>query len=123
MKPGGKKGGMKKFLKQAEALQRKMEEMQAALAEKEVEASAGGGMVTAKVNGRRDLIGLTISPEAVDPDDVEMLQDLVIAAVNEAMRKAEAEQQAQMSDLLPPGMMGGGMPGGGMPGGGIPGLF
>ena len=66
---------------------------------KEYTATAGGGVVSAAVNGKHELLRLTIDPEAVDPDDVEMLQDMVIAAVNEAMRKAEADQSANMAKL------------------------
>ena len=73
--------------------------MQEEMETKEYEASAGGGMVTAKVTGKKELTAIVINPEAVDPDDVEMLQDMVIAAVNEAMRKADAETSANMSKL------------------------
>ena len=66
---------------------------------KEYTATAGGGVVSAAVNGKHELLRLTIDPEAVDPDDVEMLQDMVIAAVNEAMRKAESDASASMSKL------------------------
>ena len=73
--------------------------MQQEMETKEFSASSGGGMVTATVNGRHEVTALEINPEAVDPDDVEMLQDLVIAAVNEAMRTAEADSAASMSKL------------------------
>ena len=76
-------------------IQKMQEEMEA----REYEAAAGGGMVKAAVNGKHELLRLEIDPEAVDPDDVEMLQDMVIAAVNEAIRKATAESSASMSKL------------------------
>ena len=86
-------GGMNmNMIKQAQKMQ---EEMEA----KEYEATSGGGMVTARVNGKHELVSLTINPEAVDPDDVEMLQDMVVAAVNESMRKAEAEASQSMAKL------------------------
>ena len=93
-------GGMNmNMIKQAQKMQQEMLKMQEEMEVKEYEASAGGGMVTAKVTGKKELTGLTINPEAVDPDDVEMLQDMVIAAVNEAMRKAESEAASNMSKL------------------------
>ena len=73
--------------------------MQEEMETKEFSATSGGGMVTASVNGKHELTALTIDPEAVDPEDVEMLQDMVIAAVNEAMRTADAESAASMSRL------------------------
>jgi len=73
--------------------------MQAEMETKEYSATAGGGVVTAAVNGKHEVLRLEIDPEAVDPDDVEMLQDMVIAAVNEAMRKAENDASASMSKL------------------------
>ena len=73
--------------------------MQEEMEQKAYEASAGGGVVTAQVNGKHEVVSLTIDPEAVDPEDVEMLQDMVVAAVNEAMRKAEAEASQNMSRL------------------------
>ena len=76
-----------------------LRQMQEELEEREYEATAGGGVVTAKVNGKKELVALTIKPEAVDPDDVEMLQDMIVAAVNEAMRKAEADSASSMSKL------------------------
>ena len=97
---GGMGGGMNmNMIKQAQKMQQDMLKMQEELEAKEYEASAGGGMVTARVSGKRELVSLTINPEAVDPDDVEMLQDMVVAAVNEAMRKADAESQQNMAKL------------------------
>ena len=90
---------MQQLMRQAQKMQQQMEQAQADLETKEYEASAGGGAVTCKVNGKREIISLTIKPEAVDPEDVEMLQDMVVAAVNEAMRKAEADSAQNMSKL------------------------
>ena len=77
------------LMKQAQKMQQEMGKIQEESKKKTVEASAGGGMVTATVNGKQQLLGLKIDPAAVDPDDVEMLQDLVVAAVNEALRRAQ----------------------------------
>ena len=87
------------MIRQAQKMQQEMLKMQQEMETKEYEASTGGGMVTAKVNGKHEVVGLEINPEAVDPDDVEMLQDMIIGAVNEAMRKADAEASANMSRL------------------------
>ena len=87
------------MLKQAQKMQQDMLRMQEEMERKTYKATSGGGMVTAEVNGKHELLNLTIDPEAVDPDDVEMLQDMVIAAVNEAMRTADAEAAANMSRL------------------------
>ena len=97
---GGMGGGMNmNMVKQAQKMQQDMLKMQAEMETKEYTATAGGGVVSAAVNGKHELLRLTIDPEAVDPDDVEMLQDMVIAAVNEAMRKAESDASASMSKL------------------------
>lgn len=98
---GGPMGGgvNMNMIRQAQKMQQEMLKMQAEMETKEYAASTGGGMVTAKVNGKHEVVGLEINPEAVDPDDVEMLQDMIIGAVNEAMRKAEAEASANMSRL------------------------
>jgi len=97
---GGAMGGMNaNMIKQAQKMQQDMMRMQQELQEKEYQAKSGGGMVTAVVNGKHELKALTIDPEAVDPDDVEMLQDMILAAVNEAMRAAEAEAADTMSKL------------------------
>ena len=80
-------------------MQEKMTEAQNAVEAQEFSASVGGGVVEAKVNGKKEVISIHIKPEAVDPEDVEMLQDMVVAAVNEAMRKAEAEASQNMSRL------------------------
>lgn len=93
-------GGMNmNMIKQAQKMQQDMLKMQEELETKEYEATVGGGMVTAKVNGKHEVVNVTINPEAVDPDDVEMLQDMIVAAVNEAMRSAESEASANMSKL------------------------
>ncbi len=86
-------------MQQLQAMQRQMESMQAELEEKEVEASAGGGMVTAKVSGKKQLIDLTIDKDAVDPDDVETLQDMIIAAVNEGLRQIDEMQENEYGKL------------------------
>ena len=97
----GMPGGMNQaaMMKQVQKMQQDMIRMQEELETKTYAATSGGGMVTATVNGKNELVNLEINPEAVDPDDVEMLQDMVIAAVNEAMRKADAEASASMSKL------------------------
>ena len=91
-------GGMNmNMIKQAQKMQQDMLKMQAEMEEKDYEAAAGGGMVKCTVNGKHEVLSLTIDPEAVDPEDVEMLQDMVTAAVNEAMRTADAETSSSMS--------------------------
>ena len=80
-------------------MQRQMEERQKELEDKEWEASAGGGAVTVKVSGKKELTSVTLSPEVVDPDDIEMLQDLIIAAVNEAFKKMEEEQEDALNSV------------------------
>lgn len=96
----GMGGGMNmNMVRQAQKMQADMQKMQAELEEKQYTAKAGGGAVTAVVNGRHSLVSLTISKEAVDPDDVEMLQDMVISAVNEAMRQADEDAATSMSRM------------------------
>ena len=94
-------GGMNQaaMMKQAQKMQQEMLRMQQEMENKTYTAAAGGGMVKAVVNGKHELLELTINPEAVDPDDVEMLQDMVIAAVNEAMRTADTDSANNMSRL------------------------
>lgn len=87
------------IMKQAQQMQAKMMKLQEELAAKTVEASAGGGMVTAVVNGKYELISLKIEKDVVNPDDVEMLQDLIVAALNEAIRKSQEMAQAEMAKL------------------------
>ena len=97
----GMPGGMNQaaMMKQAQKMQQEMLRMQEEMETKTWPATAGGGMVTATVNGKHEVVDLKINPEAVDPDDVEMLQDMIIAAVNEAMRTADAEAAQNMSSL------------------------
>ncbi len=95
--PGG--GGRNNMMKQIEKLQKQMEEMQENLANEEISATAGGGAVRATVNGNKELISIDLDKDAVDPDDVEMLEDLIVAAVNEAMRNAESKMNSQMGKL------------------------
>jgi len=98
--PGGMGGGnMNNLLKQAQKLQKQMEDMQKELETKEFEASAGGGAVTVKVTGKKQIVDIQIKPEVVDPDDVEMLQDLVLLACNEALKKADEETSGEMGKL------------------------
>ena len=94
-------GGMNQaaMMKQAQKMQQELLKMQEEQESKTYTAAAGGGMVTAGVNGKHEVVSLEIKPEAVDPDDVEMLQDMVIAAVNEAMRAADADAASNMSRL------------------------
>jgi len=93
------KGGLGNMMKQVQQMQAKMEEMQAELELLEIEGTSGGGMVKALVNGKQDLISVTIDPEVVDKDDVEMLQDLIVAAINQAREKAAETQSEKMSGL------------------------
>ena len=98
--PGGMMpGNMNNLMKQAQRMQREMQEQQSALEEKEFTATAGGGAVTVSMSGKKEVLSVKISPEAVDPDDVEMLQDMIVAAMNEALRAIDAETQANMSKL------------------------
>ncbi len=103
-------GNMGNLMKQAQKMQKDMERLQAELQERTVEATAGGGAVTVVVSGKKEIKEITIKPEVVDPDDVEMLQDLILAVVNEAIRKADEMVNSEMSKIT-----------GGM--GGLPGLF
>jgi DNA-binding YbaB/EbfC family protein len=93
------KGSMNKLMKQVQKMQQNMTKLQEELNERTVEASAGGGVVKAIANGKKQLVSIEIKPEAVDPDDVEMLQDLVMAAVNEALQKAEDMVADEMNKL------------------------
>jgi DNA-binding YbaB/EbfC family protein len=96
---GGGGGNMQKQLQQMQAMQRRMEEMQAELETKEVEATAGGGAVSITVNGKKEIVKVTIKPDVLDPDDVEMLQDLIMVAANEALRQIEEMSQNEMGKL------------------------
>ena len=97
----GMPGGMNQaaMLKQAQKMQQEMLRMQEEMENKTYDATAGGGMIKASVNGKHELVNLEINPDAVDPEDVDMLQDMVIAAVNEAMRAADADSANNMSRL------------------------
>ena len=92
-------GNMQQLQRQAMKLQQQRTKMQEELEAREYEASAGGGMVSVKVNGKKEVLSIEIKPEAVDPDDVEMLQDMVLAAVNEALRTASETSEREMSKL------------------------
>jgi DNA-binding YbaB/EbfC family protein len=92
-------GNMNNLMKQAQRMQKQMEEAQKDLETKEFEASAGGGVVKATVNGKKELVSVKIDPDAVDPEDVEMLEDMVIAAVNEAIRAAMDDMSASMNKI------------------------
>ena len=98
---GGMPGGMNQaaMMKQAQKMQQELLRMQQEQESKTFTAKAGGGMVAATVNGKHELVNLEINPEAVDPDDVDLLQDMIIAAVNEAMRTADTEAANNMSRL------------------------
>ena len=97
---GGLGGGnMNNMIRQAQKMQQDMMKAQEELESKTYEAQAGGGVVSASVSGKKELLSVTIDPEAVDPDDVEMLQDLIVAAVNEALRKAADDAASEMSKL------------------------
>ena len=97
----GMPGGMNQaaMIKQAQKMQQEMLRMQEEMENKTYSATAGGGMVKAEVNGKHEVVSLEINPEAVDPDDVEMLEDMVIAAINEAMRTADVDSANNMSKL------------------------
>lgn len=109
--PGmGMPGNMNNLMKQAQKMQRQMEENQKEMEEKEFTAKAGGGAVEVTVSGKKEITKVTLSPEVVDPDDIEMLQDLIIAATNEALRMMEEETQQAMSKLTGGLGMQGGFP-------------
>ena len=97
----GMPGGMNQaaMMKQVQKMQQDMLRMQEEMENKTYSASSGGGMITATVNGKHQVVAMQIKPEAVDPDDVEMLQDMIIAAVNEAMRTADVDAQNNMARL------------------------
>ena len=95
----GMGGNMNNMMKQMQKMQKKMEEMQAELEAKEIKASSGGGAVTVTVTGKKEVVSIEIDESVVDPEDIEMLQDLVMAAVNEALRQAEEMMSKEMSKL------------------------
>ena len=103
-------GNMNNLMKQAQRMQRQMEESQKQLEEKEFTATAGGGAVSVTVTGKKIVTNVTLDKDAVDPDDVEMLQDLIMAATNEALGKAEEASAAMMSGMTGGLNLGGGFP-------------
>ena len=103
--PGGMPGNMNNLMKQAQRMQRQMEENQKALEEKEFTAAAGGGVVEVTISGKKEVTKIKLSEEVVDPDDIEMLEDLIMAATNEAFRKLDEESQSSMAKIT--GGMGG----------------
>lgn len=108
---GGMPGNMNNLMKQAQRMQRQMEESQKALEEKIFTAAAGGGAVEVSVSGKREVTKVKLQEEAVDPDDIEMLEDLIMAATNEALRKVDEESASVMGKLTGGlGGLGGGLP-------------
>ena len=103
---------MNEMLRQAQKMQEDMQNKQAELEAKEYEVSAGGGVVKVKINGKREVLSIDIAPEIVDPDDIETLSDIMVAAINEAIKKVNSDSDAEMQKLT-----------GGMGGFGMPGLF
>lgn len=102
--PGGPMGNMQNILKQAQKMQKEMQEKQESVAAREIETSAGGGAVTVKATGDKKIKEIIIKKEVVDPDDIEMLQDLVLTAVNEALSKADSLMESEMGQFNIPGM-------------------
>ena len=96
---GGIPGNMNNLMKQAQRMQRQMEESQKEMETKEFSAKAGGGAVEVVVNGSKEVLKVTLTPEVVDPDDIEMLQDLIVAATNEALKAVDEANQAMMSKM------------------------
>lgn len=109
---GGMPGNMNNIMKQAQRVQRQMEETTKELEAKEYTAASGGGAVSVTVSGKKEVVSVKLSQEVVDPEDIEMLEDLIVAATNEAYRQMEAESSDAMSKLT--GGLGGAM-GGGFP--------
>ena len=95
----GGAGNMNAMLQQAQKMQEEMAALQAELEEREYEVSAGGGAVTVKINGKKQILALDIAPEIVDPDDIETLSDILVAAVNEAIKRVEDTGNAEMSKI------------------------
>ena len=93
------RGGMGNLMKQAQQMQQKMMKLQEEIAKKTLDVSVGGGMVTVTVNGKSEVLRIKIEPQVVDPEDVEMLEDLIVAGVNEALRKAQEMMAEEMSKL------------------------
>ena len=106
--PGGAMpGNMNNLMKQAQKMQKQMEETTKALEEKEYEATAGGGVVKVKINGKKEVTEVHLDEEVVDKDDIEMLEELIMAATNEALRQIDEQSQASMSKIT--GGLGGGL--------------
>ena len=106
---GGGPSNMQSMLKQAQKMQEEMAEKQAELEEREYDVAAGGGVINVKINGKKEILSVKIDPEVIDPDDVETLEDLIVAAVNEAIKKVEAVSAEEMQKItgsmnLPMGM-------------------
>ena len=106
---GGGPSNMQSMLKQAQKMQEEMAEKQAELEEREYEVAAGGGVINVKINGRKEILSVKIDPEVIDPDDAETLEDLIVAAMNEAIKKVEAVSAEEMQKItgsmnLPAGM-------------------
>ncbi len=106
----GNAGNMQNMMKQMQKMQKQMEKAQEELGEKEFEATAGGGMVTVVMNGNKEVLRINLKPEVVDPDDIEMLQDLIVVATNDVIKKVEDTSNSAMGDLtkglnLPPGLI------------------
>ena len=109
--PGGMPGNMNNMMKQVQRMQRQMEETTKELEEKQYEASAGGGAVKVTVSGKKEVLSVKLDPEVVDPDDIEMLEDLIVAATNEAFRQMEEDSASTMSKFTGGlGGLGGGFP-------------
>ncbi len=106
---GGIPGNMNNLMKQAQRMQRQMEEKTKEMEGKEYEATAGGGAVMVKMSGKKEVLSVKLSEEVVDPDDIEMLEDLIVAATNEAIRKVEEDSASLMGEIT--GGLGGGMGG------------
>lgn len=95
----GGPGNMAAMLKQAQKMQEDMTAMQSELEAREYDISAGGGMVSVRINGKREILSINVKPEVVDPDDVETLEDILVAAVNEAIKTVDASQESEMSKI------------------------
>lgn len=109
--PGGMPGNMNNLMKQAQKMQKQMEDKTKELETKEWEATAGGGAVTVRVSGKKEVVSVKLTEEVVDPDDIEMLEDLIVAATNEALRQMEEESNQVMGSIAGGlGGLGGGFP-------------
>ena len=108
--PGGMPGNMNNLMKQAQKMQKQMAETTKALEEKSYEASAGGGVVSVTVSGKKEVLSVKLSEEVVDPDDIELLEDLIVAATNEALRQLEEDSAKSMEALTGGLNLGGGFP-------------